>query len=56
MDLIDACWQQFRLELHESDSLQGDLLSLLDLSNHLCVMLQRSLFAEVPLSLISNQF
>ena len=56
MDLIDAFWQQFKLELHESDSLQGDLLALLDLSNHLWVMLQRSLFAEVPLSSISNQF
>ena len=53
MDLIDAFWQQFRLELHERDSSSGVLFALLDLSNHLWVMLQRSLFAEVPLLLIS---
>ena len=53
MDLIDAFWQQFRLELHERDSSSGVLFVLLDLSNHLWVMLQRSLFAEVPLLLIS---
>ena len=53
MDLIDAFWQQFRLELHERDSSSGVLFALLDLSNHLWVMLQHSLSAEVPLSLIS---
>ena len=54
MDLIDAFWQQFRLELHERESSSGVLFALLDLLNHLWVMLQRSLFAEVPLSSISN--
>ena len=53
MDLIDAFWQQFRLELHERDSSSGVLFVLLDLSNRLWVMLQHSLSAEVPLSLIS---
>ncbi len=53
MDLIDAFWQQFRLELHERDSWLGDLFALLDLSNHLGVMLQRALSAEVSLSSIS---
>ena len=53
MDLIDAFWQQFRLELHERDSSSGVLFALLDLSNRLWVMLQHSLSAEVPLSLIS---
>jgi len=53
MDLIDAFWQQLKLELHERDSSSGVLYALLDLSNHLWVMLQRWLSAEVPLSLIS---
>ena len=49
MDLIDAFWQQFKLELHERDSSSGVLFALLDLSNHLWVMLQPSLSAEVLL-------
>ena len=53
MDLIDAFWQQFRLKLHERESSPGDLFAFLDLSKHLWVMLQHSLSAEVPLSLIS---
>ena len=53
MDLIDAFWQQFKLELHERESSSGVLFALLDLSNHLWVMLQHSLSEDVPLSLIS---
>ena len=53
MDLIDAFWQQFRLELYERESSSGVLFALLDLSKHLWVMLQHSLSAEAPLSLIS---
>ena len=56
MDLIDAFWQQFKLELHDRDSSSGVLFALLDLSNHLWVMLQHSLSAEVPLLLISISF
>ena len=56
MDLIDAFWQQFRLELLERESSLGVLFTLLDLSKHLWVMLQHSLSAEVPLSLISISF
>ncbi|KZR77734.1 hypothetical protein [Prochlorococcus marinus] len=53
MDLIDAFWQQFRLELHERESSLGVLFALLDLLNHLWVMLQHSLSEDAPLSLIS---
>lgn len=53
MDLIDAFWQQFRLELHERESSPGVLFALLDLLNHLWVMLQHTLSEDVPLSLIS---
>ncbi|WP_157859859.1 hypothetical protein [Prochlorococcus marinus] len=49
MDLIDAFWQQFRLELHERESSPGVLFALLNLSKHLWAMLQHSLSAEVPL-------
>ncbi|KZR69453.1 hypothetical protein PMIT1313_01140 [Prochlorococcus marinus str. MIT 1313] len=56
MDLIDAFWQQFRLELHERESSPDVLFALLDLAKHLWVMLQHSLSAEVPLLLISISF
>ena len=56
MDLIDAFWQQFRLELHERESSSDVLFALLDLAKHLWVMLQHSLSAEVPLLLISISF